>query len=357
MSDETMLDLASYSIPAGVRPNEVLEFNTFGNRKTVLMYDVNALNEDFNVMTKRRVERALGRRVENTVLSWYGDVNPENQEISDIYPSFNIVRRGLSANNQDNVDVSQEILGAVYGTRREMEDAVSGNLGRNISLMKLCANRFYHGNRFISANFVRAWVKGAIGLPVVTREAYENVCETCACERFRNTFECHMKINNHFLNVNVCIGDEGEHITGLRSLLDAEIKYSGKILELGHLYTVDVNDATLSHSLDLIRVFRCAHRCVRDIMLHVPLDQRTDHHAIFDHVIHVVDWQTLNESFVYKLLNCRYGLDVLSLPGRDVLHSYFAFTNWINETLFIVGPMYSYFKEMLRLSRIWYVME
>lgn len=110
-----------------------------------------------------------------------------------------------------------------------------------------------------------------------------------------------MKINDGFLDVNIYIGDEGEHITGLRSLIDAEVKYSGKILELGHLFTVDTRDPLFADALDFAHIYRCAHRCMRDILLNIPENQRDLHQSIFDHIIHIVDMSGKPEWLVYKL--------------------------------------------------------
>lgn len=51
---------------------------------------------------------------------------------------------------------------------------------------------------------------------------------------------------------------ENTHITGLRSLLEAETKYSGKVLDFGHLVTYDSEDAIVVSELLLVRCLRVA---------------------------------------------------------------------------------------------------
>lgn len=354
VSDETMLDLASCSLPSRLQPTEVIQTNDFGVNKQVFVYNAEATEYDFRLLTRRRAQHAVGRHINDVVMSWYSDEAPSVDEIRDTYPGFSIVRRGISANNQVNADIGQEIFGMTFDSRHEMEAALVENRGRRMSLMKYSVNRFLRKNKFVSTNFVRGWLKGAFDVPNTEIDSFERECEVCACLKIKNVFDCHMKINNSFLDVNVYIGDEGEHITGLRSLIDAEVKYSGKILELGHLFTVDTRDPIMASTLDFARIYRCAHRCMRDILLNVPENQRVLHQSIFDHIIHVIDLSDKPEWLVYKLLNCRYNVDVLVMPDAMAVHSYSIFLEWLNSSVFIVGQMHTYFKEMISRSRIYF---
>lgn len=186
VSDETMLDLASCSLPTRLQPIEVIRTNDFGVNKQVFVYNANATNDDFKLITRKRAQQATGHHINDVVMSWYTDDVPSVHDIRDTYPGFSIVRRGISANTQINADIGHEIFGTTFESRRDMESALMERNGRRMSLMKYSVKRFLNNNKFVSANFIRGWLKGAFDVPAREVDSFEHKCEVCACIKVKD---------------------------------------------------------------------------------------------------------------------------------------------------------------------------
>lgn len=89
----------------------------------------------------------------------------------------------------------------------------------------------------------------------------------------------------------------------------------------------------------MARVTRAAHRCARDRLFELNLDYSDNHFRIFDYLVLEVDWEKHPQSLLYKLLDCRFWIDIYTIPPLVARGSFFVFSRWLNDQIFIVGNM------------------
>lgn len=352
-SDENVLRLTGCIVPEGINFQEIITINNRFGRKYVLWYNTSGMKLRFVSSRKVIKDNSLGN---GSVLCWYSNSRPNEKEICDAYPSHLIVKRGLDANNEENACVGREIFGRSFLSQNERRDLFLKADGRNYSLAELSIERALGSGQGLSANFMRAWLSGAIDIQDIN-SFRRGECEFCACNRLSDGFKCDMKLGTTFSNVSLYIGDKGEHVSNLSSWLLMETKYAGKIMEMGHVVMVNVQDEVIFSVIDLIRVIRCAHRYVRAKYLNVAQGDLESYADIFDYVIMLVDFTDISRSFLYKLLNTRYGLDQYTMPKDTVVRSFSEYNEWLNKEVMFEGNMDQVFKKMLNLSRLWYPMQ
>ncbi|KAG5863562.1 hypothetical protein JTB14_021828 [Gonioctena quinquepunctata] len=149
-------------VKLGVVPRDIIRIADLRARKTVIWYDTIDEYADFDFLTKRHV--------------------------SDAFSGYNIVKRGLSSSNDQNVDIGHTIFGKSYtqpGLRAQL-----------MCLILLRSN-----------------------------------CEFCGSERSVGVFGCNIKVDKQFVVANIYVGDAKEH-AGYASLVQAEIQYLGLTLDM-----------------------------------------------------------------------------------------------------------------------------
>lgn len=87
------------------------------------------------------------------------------------------------------------------------------------------------------------------------------------------------------------------------SLMEAETKYSGKVIDFGHCMTFDVDNERIRKSFDVLRCIRFAHRCVRNRLLNIGDGEQREFLDSLKHTVMIVDWKDESPSLLYKLLN------------------------------------------------------
>lgn len=346
--DENMLVPAMFFAPIGEK-HKVLIFNTgmpplkvvlhyctyHKNRKYKIVYD-----DEYLIQARLALRDSPGSNKQKypfRMMTWHSLKPPTLAQISEIYPKYDILFRAFYS-RVNSESITTQVLGRNIDRAQAIELLMNCDLD-DYKLPDVFVGRFFFGHRLIPANFIRfVYNKKDDFVNMVTPQWHDeesiftDPCIFCALVTNTNRYECQMKIFGEFRKIYALFSKDKEHVQDVQSYENATKKYSGIVLDSGHLFTYTGETSEMTE-LRIAQLAKNAFRLFRDRHLKLTCEVVNDHIAIVLFSLRNLPTHSISEETLFKIHNLIQNtpLRITHTLQLEIYRNFTRFLTWFSE--------------------------